>query len=126
MGWDAGNDGLRVIFSRDIPTIVEQDFRQALDEFLTRHGLTRLQIDHFVAHPGGAKVLDALEGVFGLPPGGLVEARDVMRRHGNMSAVTVLFVLQELRQAGLDPDRRLLLTSMGPGFTAAFALLETI
>ncbi|MDP7547715.1 MAG: 3-oxoacyl-[acyl-carrier-protein] synthase III C-terminal domain-containing protein, partial [Alphaproteobacteria bacterium] len=76
-------------------------------------------------HPGGAKVLDALEGVFGLPSGGLVEAREVMRRHGNMSAVTVLFVLQELRQAGLAPRRRLLLTSMGPGFTAAFALMES-
>ncbi len=125
MGWDAGNDGLRVIFSRDIPTIVECDFRQALDEFLTRHGLTQRQIDHFIAHPGGAKVLDALEGVFGLPNGGLVEAREVMRRHGNMSAVTVLFVLQERRLAGLARDQRLLLTSMGPGFTAAFALLET-
>ncbi|MBC8241374.1 MAG: type III polyketide synthase [Alphaproteobacteria bacterium] len=125
MGWDAGNDGLRVIFSRDIPTIVERDFRQALDEFLTRQGLSREQIDHFIAHPGGAKVLDALEGVFGLPAGGLIEAREVMRRHGNMSAVTVLFVLEELRQAGLAPDRRLLLTSMGPGFTAAFALMET-
>jgi alkylresorcinol/alkylpyrone synthase len=125
MGWDAGNDGLRVIFSRDIPTIVERDFNEALVEFLDRQNLTRQQIDHFLAHPGGAKVLDALEGVFGLPAGGLVEAREIMRRHGNMSAVTVLFVLQELRQAGLVPDRRLLLTSMGPGFTAAFALMET-
>ena len=125
MGWDAGDDGLRVIFSRDIPTIVERDFRPALEEFLAGNGLTRQQIDHFVAHPGGAKVLDALESVFGLPPGGLVESREIMRRHGNMSAVTVLFVLQALRQAGLAPDRRLLLTSMGPGFTAAFALLES-
>ena len=125
MGWDASNDGLRVIFSRDIPTIVERDFRQALDDFLSRHDLARQQIDHFVAHPGGAKVLDALEEVFGLPAGGLTESREVMRRHGNMSAVTVLFVLRELRQAGLSPGKRLLLTSMGPGFTAAFALLET-
>ena len=125
MGWDAGNDGLRVIFSRDIPTIVERDFHLALDEFLDRHGLQRQQINHFLAHPGGAKVLDALEGVFGLPPGGLVEAREVMRRHGNMSAVTVLFVLQELRLSGQAPNRRMLLTSMGPGFTAAFALMET-
>jgi alkylresorcinol/alkylpyrone synthase len=78
-----------------------------------------------VAHPGGAKVLDALEVVFDLPPGGLIPSREVMRRHGNMSAVTVLFVLQELRRAGLKQDQRLLLTSMGPGFTAAFALMET-
>jgi len=125
MGWDAGNDGLRVIFSRDIPTIIEQDFRAALDGFLDRHGLDREQIDHFVAHPGGAKVLDALEVVFGLAPGGLAVPREVMRRHGNMSAVTVLFVLQDLRAAGLAPQQRLLLTSMGPGFTAAFALMET-
>ena len=125
MGWDAGNDGLKVIFSRDIPLLIEEDFRGALDEFLNRHDLTRQQINHFVAHPGGAKVLDALEVVFDLPPGGLIPSREVMRRHGNMSAVTVLFVLQELRRAGLKQDQRLLLTSMGPGFTAAFALMET-
>ena len=101
------------------------DFRPALLEFLHRHGLTLSQIDHFAAHPGGAKVLDALERVFDLPHGGLVEAREVMRRHGNMSAVTVLFVLNEIRAAGLAADQRLLLTSMGPGFTAAFALMET-
>jgi alkylresorcinol/alkylpyrone synthase len=83
------------------------------------------QIDHFVAHPGGAKVLDALEAVFGLPLGGLEASREVMRRHGNMSAVTVLFVLREVYQAGLQAQQRLLLSSMGPGFTAAFTLLET-
>ncbi len=125
MGWDAGNDGLKVIFSRDIPTIVEEDFRPALLDFLGSHSLKPSQIDHFVAHPGGAKVLEALEGAFGLPNGGLVEAREVMRRYGNMSAVTVLFVLDEVRRAGLVPGKRLLLTSMGPGFTAAFALMDT-
>jgi alkylresorcinol/alkylpyrone synthase len=69
--------------------------------------------------------LDALETVFGLPLGGLAASREVMRRHGNMSAVTVLFVLQELRQAGLQARQRLLLSSMGPGFTAAFVMMET-
>ena len=124
MGWDAGGDGLKVIFSRDIPTIIEQDFQAAVDDFLERQGLSHKQIDHFVAHPGGAKVLDALEAVFGLPHGGLGASREIMRRHGNMSAVTVLFVLQEMRRAGLKPQQRLLLTSMGPGFTAAFTLME--
>jgi alkylresorcinol/alkylpyrone synthase len=124
MGWDAGGDGLKVIFSRDIPTIIEQDFQAALDSFLDRQGLACDRIDHFVAHPGGAKVLDALEAVFGLPHGGLGASREVMRRYGNMSAVTVLFVLQEMRRAGLEPQQRLLLSSMGPGFTAAFTLME--
>ncbi len=125
MGWDAGNDGLRVIFSRDIPTIIEQDFQAALEAFLGQQDLSCEQIDHFVAHPGGAKVLDALEAVFGLPHGGLGASREVMRRHGNMSAVTVLFVLREIHQAGLQAQQKLLLSSMGPGFTAAFTLLET-
>ena len=61
--------------------------------------------------------------VFGLPPGGLGIARDVLRRYGNMSAATVLFVLDTALRQGMSG--RQMMSAMGPGFTASFALLET-
>lgn len=122
MGWDVADDGLKVVFSRDIPTIVRDQFRPVVDDFLEKHGLTVHDLDGFVCHPGGAKVLDALEAVFDLEQGALNHARDVLRTNGNMSAVTVLFVLKRSLEAGVSG--RLLLTTLGPGFTAGMMLLE--
>lgn len=124
MGWDVTDDGLSVLFSRDIPHHVRSLFAGAMDEFLAREGLCRADIDAYVPHPGGAKVMDAMEDVLDLPQGSLRPARDVLRRYGNMSAVTVLFVLKAALAEADASTRRLLLSSLGPGFTAAFAVLE--
>ena len=121
MGWDVRDDGLAVLFSRDIPTLVRARFKEVAAAFLARHGLAFEGIDEFVCHPGGAKVLDALEEIFGLSIGQLDCSRKTLQQYGNMSSATVLFVLeQSLRR----PAPRRLLSSLGPGFTAAFALLE--
>ena len=122
MGWEMENDGLGVLFSRDIPALIHDRMGAAADAFLARQGLSRADIDGYVCHPGGAKVVGALEQVFQLPDGGLTEARSVLRDYGNMSAVTVLFVLERLRRAGMKG--RYLMTALGPGFTAAFQILE--
>jgi alkylresorcinol/alkylpyrone synthase len=122
MGWEVAEDGLKVVFSRDIPTLVRQDLRAVIDRFLDKHGLSLGDIDAFVCHPGGAKVLDALEEVLERPDRSLVHARDVLRDHGNMSAATVLFVLQATLAAGVKG--RLLMTTMGPGFTAGLQIIE--
>lgn len=122
MGWEVAEDGLKVLFSRDIPTLVRQDLRAVVDAFLARHGASLSDIDGFVCHPGGAKVLDALEDCLDLAPGGLVHARKVLREHGNMSAVTVLFVLREALAAGARGTH--LMTTMGPGFTAGLMAVE--
>jgi alkylresorcinol/alkylpyrone synthase len=122
MGWDVTGDGMRAIFSRDIPSLVSTQLRDVALAFLARSGLDPTGIDRFVCHPGGAKVLDALEGAFSVPPGSLVEARAILREYGNMSAATVMFVLERTMQSG--DWHRALLSALGPGFTAAFALLE--
>ena len=122
MGWRVEEDGLGVLFSRDIPTLVRTEFRCALDGFLDRQGLRLGDLAGMICHPGGAKVLDALEETFELPPGGMGAAREVLRDYGNMSAVTVLFVLERMLQAGLSG--RYLMSALGPGFTAAFQLIE--
>ncbi len=122
MGWDVAEDGLKAVFSRDIPGLVRRHMRDVSSEFLSRHRLALGDIDHFVCHPGGAKVLSALEEAFRLGEGTLVDGRSVLRDYGNMSAATVLFVLERTLAAGRRG--RLLLTSLGPGFTAAFQLME--
>ncbi|HZS85025.1 MAG TPA: 3-oxoacyl-[acyl-carrier-protein] synthase III C-terminal domain-containing protein [Stellaceae bacterium] len=122
MGWEVEEDGLKALFSRDIPALVRSRLRAAADAFLARHGLSRDAIGAFVCHPGGAKVLSALEEAFELAPGSLVEARRVLRDYGNMSAVTVLFVLERMLRNGVR--RRMLMSALGPGFTAGFMVLD--
>ncbi len=122
MGWGVSDDGLSVIFSRDIPTIVKDEFLDATVGFLKCQGLTLADVDSYVCHPGGAKVLDALEEVLSLERGGLRHARRILRDYGNMSAATVLFVLDEALRTG---DRgRILMSSLGPGFTCGFMMLD--
>lgn len=122
MGWDVADDGLKVVFSRDIPTLVREDLRPVIDRFLEVNDLKLADVDDFICHPGGAKVIDALEDCFELQRGQLGSARKTLREHGNMSAVTVLFVLR----AALDDKAHglQLVTSLGPGFTAGMLLLD--
>ena len=123
MGWDVTDDGLGVLFSRDIPTLVRTELRAVAEHYLETQNLTLDDIDSFVCHPGGAKVIDALEEAYGVPQGGLSHTREVLRDYGNMSAATVLFVL-ERTLANANGARRHLLSTLGPGFTAGFLTLE--
>jgi alkylresorcinol/alkylpyrone synthase len=122
MGWQVTDDGLGVVFSRNIPSLVRSGLRPAAESFLARHGLGFADIGGFVCHPGGAKVIEALEEAFGLAPGAMTDGREVLREFGNMSAATVLFVLQ--RALAVAGAGRKLLSALGPGFTAGFLVLE--
>src|ERR1700758_175906 len=96
MGWGVADDGFSAIFSRDIPQLVTMQLRDVASDFLARNGLALGDIDRFVCHPGGAKVVTALERAFGLGQGALIDAWGVLRDYGNMSAATVLFVLERI------------------------------
>jgi alkylresorcinol/alkylpyrone synthase len=122
MGWDVADDGLKVVFSRDIPALVRDDLRPVIDDFLRRNELRMADIDEFVCHPGGARVVDALEDCLELQRGSLSHAREVLRDHGNMSAVTVLFVLRATLDERISGRR--LMTTLGPGFTAAMMMVQ--
>ena len=126
MGWTVEEDGLGVVFSRDIPKLVESELPPIIDRYLAQDNLTLQHINAFVAHPGGEKVIGALENVFGRPPGGLVQAREVLRDFGNMSAATVMFVLRRVLDGGFGdaPEDRALMSALGPGFSAGFVTLE--
>lgn len=122
MGWRVEEDGLGVIFSQSIPGLVRARLGEVVDRFLDSQDLDRARLAGSICHPGGAKVLDALETVLAPCTAGLEEARAVLRDHGNMSAVTVLFVLERRIAAGARGPH--LMTALGPGFSAGLALLD--
>ncbi|HKX92931.1 MAG TPA: type III polyketide synthase [Sphingomicrobium sp.] len=122
MGWDIEDPGLSVVFDRAIPPFIEAELAAAVDEMCARLGTRRDEIARFCCHPGGVRVIDAIEGALELNQGELNLEREVLRDHGNMSAPTVLFVLQRLLERGLPNPT--LMTAFGPGFTCAGLLLE--
>ena len=122
MGWEIQPGGLGVVLNRAIPAFARDNMRAAIEEMLRPQDLTIAQIDRFICHPGGAKVVDAIEQALSLNQGSLTAEREVLRGHGNMSAPTALFVLDAVRAEGLPPIS--LLTALGPGFTASTVTLR--
>jgi alkylresorcinol/alkylpyrone synthase len=118
MGWRVDDQGLGAIFARSIPELVLKHLRPAAEGFLTRHHLGLADLSHFTFHPGGVKVLQALETVFNMPDNTLMNERKILEGYGNMSAPTVLFVLQEALKHNFKGRR--FVGSLGPGFTASF------
>lgn len=117
MGWNIDPEGFGVVLRRTVPQFVTSYLGDALAKILAGMQLAKSDIGKFVCHPGGTKVVSALEDTIGLDTGTLSHERKVLADNGNMSAPTVLFVLDEARRAGLP--HRSLLTALGPGFTAS-------
>jgi alkylresorcinol/alkylpyrone synthase len=122
MGWSVDPEGFGVIFQRTIPDFVAEHFGPAVTEMLSRMKLSAGDIDRFICHPGGTKVIAALERALALHQGTLDHEREVIADYGNMSAPTVLFVLERAIAQGLPA--RSLLTALGPGFTASCVALR--
>lgn len=117
MGWQVDATGFGVIFDRAIPPFAEEHVGAAVDSILARIGVPPGSVDRFACHPGGAKVITALEATLRLEQGALDHERSVLEDYGNMSAPTVLFVLERLVRQ--DLPRRTVLTALGPGFTCS-------
>jgi alkylresorcinol/alkylpyrone synthase len=122
MGWRIDPQDFGVIFDRDIPPFAQRHIAPAISDILSRAGLVPEDVDRFACHPGGSKVITALEFALSLEQGCLDHERAVLADYGNMSAPTVLFVLERIIQAGLPS--RTLLTAMGPGFTSSCVSLK--
>jgi len=122
MGWRVEDPGLGVVFDRAIPPFIEAELGQAVADMCAQLKIAREDIGRFCCHPGGVKVIDAIETALRLPHGELNLEREVLRDFGNMSAPTVMFVLERLLERGL-PDRALM-TAFGPGFTCSGLMLE--
>ena len=125
MGWDVVDSGFKVVLSPQVPQLVRERLRGDVDDFLTAQGLRRSDIDHFICHSGGPKVLEAFEEALEVPRAALQRSWDSLQTVGNLSSASVLFVLADLLDAGVArPGDKGLLLAMGPGFCAELVLLE--
>jgi alkylresorcinol/alkylpyrone synthase len=122
MGWSVDPQGFGVIFRRTIPNFVLAHLNPAVVQILAAMQLTLADVDRFICHPGGTKVVNALETALALDQGTLDSEREVIADYGNMSSPTVLFVLQKALAKGLPA--RSLLTALGPGFSASCVALR--
>jgi alkylresorcinol/alkylpyrone synthase len=121
MGWSVDPIGFGVILSRSLPKFVEDKLAKPARQFARRAGLAANPA--FICHPGGAKVLSAIETALGLRSGALSAEREILRDFGNMSAPTVLFVLERSLKSGFSGAA--ILSALGPGFTASFLAIES-
>lgn len=125
MGWRFGSTGMSVVLSRSVPVVVRRHFAASVDDVCAPAGIERSDLRHYVLHPGGAAVLDAFDAALGLRDHDLDWSRSVLRSYGNMSAPTVLFVLDEFMRHGKpQPGDPVLLSAMGPGFAAEHVVLR--
>jgi alkylresorcinol/alkylpyrone synthase len=123
MGWDIGSYGFRVKLSAEVATVAEKYLGEDVRKFLADYGLTTADVTTWVCHPGGPKVIDAVENALDLPTEAFETARNSLRDNGNLSSVSVLDVL---RATMADPPRAGsigLMIAMGPGFCSEFVLL---
>jgi alkylresorcinol/alkylpyrone synthase len=123
MGWDVADGGFQVVLSADVPKLAAE-LRPDVDRFLTDQGIDLSEIEVFVCHPGGPKVLEAIEESLSLPPEALAHSWKHLSRVGNLSSASVLFVLGEVLDEQPEPGAFGLLLAMGPGFCSELVLLQ--
>ncbi|MGR3764772.1 type III polyketide synthase [Rossellomorea sp. NS-SX7] len=124
MGWNIKNDGLYVVFSKDIPTLVKNWLRPNVEEFIHSEGIGMEEIKHFVAHPGGKKVIEAYQEALGFDDNMTGHSMRVLKEFGNMSSVTIFYVLKEFLQGECQIGDIGLGTALGPGFSSELVLMR--
>ena len=125
MGWDVGTTGFRIVLGVEVPDLVRMHVRADVDGFLADHGLTRADIDWWVCHPGGPKVLDAMQESLELDREALALTWDSLDRIGNLSSASVLHVFEDtLRLRPPQPGSLGICLAMGPGFCLELVLLR--
>ncbi|HEY3499059.1 MAG TPA: 3-oxoacyl-[acyl-carrier-protein] synthase III C-terminal domain-containing protein [Polyangiaceae bacterium] len=124
MGFDLRESGLHVVLSKDVPRLIAEHAPLVVRRFLRRHDLAPEDLAFVVLHPGGRRVLEALEDGLALERGRTVAAWEVLRDYGNQSSAAVLFVLAETLRRGV-PGGPGLLAAFGPGITVELALLRS-
>ena len=125
MGWDISHEGFRIVLSREVPLMVENNLRGDVDAFLADHGLRREDIGRWILHTGGPKVLEATQKALELPEGALEPSWKSLRKTGNLSSASVLVVLEEVMK-NYRPEKGTLsvLAAMGPAFCSELVLIR--
>lgn len=124
MGWKVTNAGLEVIFSKSIPALVKTLWKDHISTFLQDVQIEEQQLHSLIAHPGGKKVLEAMENALSVSKTKLYHSYQVLANHGNMSSATVLYVLHEYMKEDAAQKAQSILCALGPGFSSELLLLE--
>jgi len=125
MGWDISESGFKIVLSAGVPEVVKRYLGRDVDAFLNDHGLNRSDISSWVSHPGGPKVLTAMQEALDLPDGALDVTWNSLRSVGNLSSTSVLMVLEDtIRDHRPEPGSLGLMLAMGPGFCSELVLLR--
>ncbi len=122
MGWDIKDDGFGIVLSPELPALMSEQLKPALQDFLDRNGFRLSDFNGFLFHPGGRRLLETAQEVLGLAPKQLEHSWEVLRAFGNMSSATALFVLDRALKAGARGPH--LLAAFGPGFSAYFVVAD--
>ncbi len=125
MGWDVVDSGFKLVLSAGAPEVIRAHLGEDVDAFLAAQRITRRDIRHWIAHTGGPRIIQAMEGALALPEGALARSWRSLREVGNLSSASVLFVLRDLLDEGeARPGDLGLMAAMGPGFCAELVLLR--
>ena len=124
MGFKLRNSGLQMILDKSVPETISNHFPAIVHPFLERNGIKIEDVDHLIFHPGGKKIVQTVEALFGSLGKNIDDTKDVLKMYGNMSSVTVLYVLQRFMERDIKPGEKGLMLSFGPGFSAQRVLLE--
>jgi alkylresorcinol/alkylpyrone synthase len=125
MGFDVTSGGLRIVLDAQVPTVINHYIREDVDAFLGDHGLTRADVGWWVCHPGGPKVIEALEDALEVPRAAVQLTWDSLARIGNLSSASVLHVLADtLRERPPPPGSWGVVMAMGPGFCSELVLVR--
>lgn len=124
MGFDLTNNGLKMILDQKVPETIASHFPNIVHPFLKKNNLEIADIDHLVFHPGGRKILETVEELFGSMGKNIDDTKEVLRLYGNMSSATVLYVLERFMDKKLKKGEYGLMLSFGPGFSAQRVLLK--
>jgi alkylresorcinol/alkylpyrone synthase len=122
IGWNIGSYGFRLMLTPAVPELIDRHLAEDVDALLAAHGLGRADVDEWLAHPGGPRVLEAFSEALDLAPGDLATSWDVLAESGNLSSSAVLHVLA--RHVKNPPGHRGLLFALGPGVSVEMVLLE--
>jgi alkylresorcinol/alkylpyrone synthase len=125
MGFDVGSTGLRIVLDSAVPEVIGRYVREDVEAFLDASGLTLGDVGWWVCHPGGPKVIEALEVTLGLDSHAVELTRRSLAAIGNLSSASVLHVLEDtLRERPPAPGSHGILMAMGPGFCSELVLLR--
>ncbi len=124
MGYNVRNTGFEMVLDISVPEEIEKRFPDILYPFLEKNGLSVDQVDHFIFHPGGKKIVQMVEGLLHGLGKNVDDSKTVLREYGNMSSATVLYVLERFMDRNLPAGDKGLMLAFGPGFSAQRLLLE--